>query len=325
MQVARVVAIVLAWAVVAATAGVVATQVAGWTGSRYVAVGQALTPVLGAASLLAAILGRVWWNVPLIVGGVAVAVAVGVVVAPAARRRSRPAGAPLGPSVRVLHGNLLFENVHDSVALAAAILATDADVLALSELHPDHEDALLAHPGATGYPHRIHRTSTKAEGMLLWSRQPVDDVRWEPMSVREGIVATIRRPDDGDVRIVLAHPNPPTTQHGLRLWEPSLRQIAEVGATPGPPTLVVADLNAARWHPPFRRLLRRGWRDVHEAVGRGLSVSWPTAGRWPIPFVRLDHGLAGPGLDVVTVRDIDLPGSDHRGFVVTIAPTRPTP
>ena len=128
--------------------------------------------------------------------------------------------------------------------------------------------------------------------------------------------------DDGAaVRIVLAHPNPPITDHGLRHWEPSMRRIAEIGAEPGPPTLIVADLNAARWHPPFRRLLARGWRDAHESVGRGLSVSWPTTGRWPLPFVRLDHGLAGPGLDVLAVRDVDLPGSDHRGFVVTVAPT----
>ncbi len=226
----------------------------------------------------------------------------------------------------MLHGNLLFENVRDSQALAEAILATDADVLALSELHPDHEAALLAHPHAARYPHQIHRTSTKAEGMLVWSRLPIGDVRWEPMDVREGIVATILGRHGHDVRIILAHPNPPTTHHGLGRWESSMQRIADIGAAPGPPTLVVADLNAARWHPPFRRLLGRGWRDVHEVVGRGLSVSWPTAGRWPIPFVRLDHGLAGPGLDVVAVRDIDLPGSDHRGFVVTVVPElRPAP
>ena len=137
--------------------------------------------------------------------------------------------------------------------------------------------------------------------MMLWSRFPLTEVDWEPMEHRPAVIATVCLPDGAAVRVVLAHPNPPTTPGGLRHWEPSLEAIHLAASSPGPPTLIVADLNAARWHPPFRRLLRRGWRDVHEAAGRGLSVSWPTAGRWPLPFVRLDHGLVGDGLGVVSV------------------------
>ena len=55
----------------------------------------------------------------------------------------------------------------------------------------------------------------------------------------------------------------------------SLATIGDEATSPGPPTIVVGDFNASRWHPPFRRLLRRGLRDSHEWLGHGFSTSWP--------------------------------------------------
>jgi endonuclease/exonuclease/phosphatase (EEP) superfamily protein YafD len=83
--------------------------------------------------------------------------------------------------------------------------------------------------------------------------------------------------------------------------------------------LVVGDFNATYWHPPFRRLTGDGLTDAHVVHGRGLSVSWPTDLVIP-PFVRLDHVLTGNGLIPTEIVDFDVPGSDHRGFVVTVVP-----
>jgi endonuclease/exonuclease/phosphatase (EEP) superfamily protein YafD len=323
MHVVRWVAEALAWVVVGVTVALLVTQALGWCGARIVAVGQALTPVLGAASLLAAIFGRVWSNPALTVAALVAAAGTAAVVAPAVRRRRRVVGD--GSALTVVHANLLFENTSHSAALAAAVLAHEADVLALSELHPAHEQALLADPAAARYPHRVHHSATNADGMAIWSRFPLADVEWVAMEVRPAVIATVCLPDGAAMRLLLAHPNPPTTRRGLRHWEPSMIAIHERASTPGPPTVVVADLNAARWHPPFRRLLGRGWSDAHEAVGRGLSVSWPTSGRWPIPFVRLDHALVGEGTAVVALDDFAVPGSDHRGFALALSvrATRP--
>jgi len=68
-------------------------------------------------------------------------------------------------------------------------------------------------------------------------------------------------------------------------------------------------------------LLDGHWRDAHEAVGRGLSTSWSTLGLVP-SFVRLDHALVDHRLVVCDVADFTVTGSDHRGFVVTIARPR---
>jgi len=185
-------------------------------------------------------------------------------------------------------------------------------------LHPRHEAALLADPGATHYPHRVHRAAANADGMLLWSRFPLTDAEWPTTDSRPWVIATVC-PPGGALRVVLAHNNPPTTRRGLRGWEPSMEAVHDAATSPGPPTMIVADLNAARWHPPFRRLLDRGWRDAHESVGRGLSVSWPTTGLWPVPFVRLDHALVRADVDIAAVEDFTVPGSDHRAFVVTLS------
>lgn len=313
-----------AWCVVGVTLALAVTQAVGWSRSMLVAVGQALTVVLGVLCVAGVIAGLLRSSWPLTVGALVAVAATTAVVAPAVRRRT-PAGATgATPTLSVLHANLLFENTQRDHEVAAALLGEDADVLALSELNPGHEGALLAGRRGASYPHRFSRPTTNADGMAVWSRHPLADVEWLTLDMRPTLIATVCPPGAAPVRIVLAHNNPPTTRAGLRNWEPSMVAIHGAATTPGPPTMIVADLNASRWHPPFRRLLARGWRDAHEAAGRGLSVSWRTNGPCPIPFVRLDHALLGDGLDLVAIRDVDVPGSDHRAFVVTVAVTSPS-
>jgi len=67
-------------------------------------------------------------------------------------------------------------------------------------------------------------------------------------------------------------------------------------------------------------LLDAGLVEAHIAHGRGFSASWPTDQIVPA-FVRLDHALTTAGLVSTDVADFEIPGSDHRGFVVTVAPT----
>ena len=135
---------------------------------------------------------------------------------------------------------------------------------------------------------------------------------------RLGLEATLDV-DGQPVRFLMVHPFPPVSDgRTSREWADSLDAIGDAATTPGPPTVVVGDFNASRWHPPFRELLGRGLRDVHEWMGRGFSTSWPVAWDLP-PFVRLDHALLGPGVVPTEVRELHVPGSDHRGFVADLA------
>jgi endonuclease/exonuclease/phosphatase (EEP) superfamily protein YafD len=65
-------------------------------------------------------------------------------------------------------------------------------------------------------------------------------------------------------------------------------------------------------------VLSRGWRDAHEVLGRGWSASWPTDLPGP-PLVRIDHALVSGSVVVEGIVDVEIPGSDHRGFVVSVA------
>jgi len=42
----------------------------------------------------------------------------------------------------------------------------------------------------------------------------------------------------------------------------------------------------------------------------------------PPPFVRIDHALFSDGVTPLRIDDLDVPGSDHKGFVATFAFTQ---
>ncbi|HRE01703.1 MAG TPA: hypothetical protein PLV68_10410, partial [Ilumatobacteraceae bacterium] len=118
---------------------------------RLIAIAQSFTPMLGvaaAANALAAVLRR--RRVTAIVNTCA-ALALAAVVAPALTTKRprrwgdddpRPGESETG--LRVAHANLLYQATDDARAAIGAVLATDADVLALTEFTLEHEAALAA-------------------------------------------------------------------------------------------------------------------------------------------------------------------------------------
>ena len=188
-------------------------------------------------------------------------------------------------------------------------------MLALSELHPAHEAALLADPARGAVSAPGPPAATNADGMLSGaaSRWPTSSGRRRssrPCGDRHRLPPR-RRPRS---RVVLAHTNPPTTRRGLRGWEPSMIAIHERRTSPGPPTVIVADLNAPAGTRPFVGCSRRGWRDAHESVGPWPQRVVADDRAWPVPFVRLDHAWSRDDIDVAAVDDFAVPGSDHRAL-----------
>jgi endonuclease/exonuclease/phosphatase (EEP) superfamily protein YafD len=243
--------------------------------------------------------------------------ACGVLVNPVFR--SRGSKVEVG-SLRVAQANVLFKNEAHASTAARAIAAHDADVVVLTEFAPVHEVPFEEELGAR-YEHRVSLPAANAGGIAVWSRIPFVDAATENQLGREAVVVTVCAHDE-PIRIVAVHPFAPTTRQRLADWVPGIRKAGRLAASPGPPTMIIGDLNASRWHPPLRELLNDGWTDAHEAVGKGFTPSWPTDGRHGLrPFMRLDHALLDHRLGVADVADFEIPGSDHRGFVVTVAPT----
>jgi endonuclease/exonuclease/phosphatase (EEP) superfamily protein YafD len=175
---------------------------------------------------------------------------------------------------------------------------------------------------AERYPHRFGIDGRRSDGIAIWSRLPLGRVEIEHLGGRAALVAPIRTADGTTVHLMAVHaPTPTDRLHGPE-WAAALRSIAGLVASRSP-VVVVGDLNATRWHPAFRSMLRAGLRDAHELRGRGLSVSWPIGGRVVPPLLRLDHALLDGALELVALDDVTIPGSDHRGFVVTVQRAAP--
>ncbi|MEP4649657.1 MAG: endonuclease/exonuclease/phosphatase family protein [Ilumatobacter sp.] len=314
-QILHGVAVLVAWVGVAGVGVVMLSQAAGWNGGALTATLQSLTPY-GIPVVLASAAFGVWKRedslatVGALVALGAFALSIPLVVPP-----GQPAPTPESIRTSVASVNLLYSNpVVDEVA--DELVDLDPDVIVFSEYTPAHRDALLAHPLADRYRYQVNRDERRSSGMAVWSRYPLDAM---PAGTDRTVDTEVSAPD-GPIRLLGVHP--PTPVFDFDLWEGELRRIGETAADSALPTLVIGDFNASYWHPAFRDLLARDLTDAHVANGSGWSTSWPSARSLP-PFVRLDHALTGNGLVSTDVDDFRVPGSDHIGLIVTVAPSTP--
>jgi endonuclease/exonuclease/phosphatase (EEP) superfamily protein YafD len=306
----------IGWAVIALVGAVAITQALGWAGTGSVAVIQSLIPYLGLVVVPIALVAL--WQRRLRMATVCGAIGVGMLVLAAPLAFPNEQAEPMadGVGLRVASVNLLYRNDRiDDVADTLADLAPD--VIVFSEYTAEHQAALQRSELADDYLYRIDRSGQLAGGVAVWSRSPVL-VDEHPDTYNYSLDVTVDGPD-GDVRIVALHA--PTPLVSFENWRRDLRTAAHIGRDASGPTMLIGDFNASYWHPHFRRMLDAGLVDAHTALGQGFSTSWPTDRPVP-PFVRLDHALTTPDLVSTEVDDFEIPGSDHRGFVVTVVPAR---
>jgi endonuclease/exonuclease/phosphatase (EEP) superfamily protein YafD len=279
---------------------------------------QSLTPWLLLPAFPVAVVAAWRGRRALAITAAGIAVALLVLSAPIAFPGGRP-GVPADASrFTVAFANVYHHNA--STMAGEAVLEPDADVLAVVELNEAMNEHLQQLGVDDRYPYRVARPYWSSEGLAVYSRFPIVSEEIRRIGSRLGLEA-ILDVDGQQVRLLVVHPFPPVSDgRTSREWADSLDAIGDAATSAGPPTVVVGDFNASRWHPPFRHLLGRGLRDVHEWMGKGFSTSWPVAWDLP-PFVRLDHALLGPGVVPTEVSELHVPGSDHRGFVAELALT----
>jgi endonuclease/exonuclease/phosphatase (EEP) superfamily protein YafD len=309
---------VLAWAAIAAMAVIVATQLVGWSGTSVIVTLQAATPYALSLSVpigVAAAIARCW---PMVVASTAMTTALVVMSWPLRRRSGRTPRTGHG-TITVFHGNLLYYNGR-TAELARVVARLDADVLAFTEYTPTHAGGLYVSPLGADYPYRIEYPESTAGGSALWSRHALTELA-APSALYKSIAATVDV--DGGVDVYVVHP--PNPLENLGHWHDEIHGLERLVSGNDSRSIILGDFNATFWHPPFRRLLAAGWRDAHVLVGRGFSSSWPNDRRLLPPFLRLDHALVDNSLAITEVVDVDLPGSDHRGFVVSVEVSRAEP
>ena len=308
----------LAWLAAAGLAGIFTSPWITAANGRLVTVARALMPWAGLTGAPLAVLAARHSRRGVAISGAVIAAATAAVCVPLLRRRPGPQADADATALSIMHANLLWTN-HRARDVGPALRPLGVDVITFSEYTPRHARALHASALAEEYPHKIEIPAHRGSGIAMWSRYPLTP-RATVRTKHHTVVADVHAPGRS-LRVIVIHTQSPTVHHGD--WLADLETLATI--TVDGPTVMTGDFNASWWHPEFRAVLGNTWRDAHVAVGRGLSCSWPTDQwhaifRWHPPFVRLDHALVSDEVALLDVMDLDVPGSDHLGLVVTVAP-----
>ncbi|MGK2904563.1 MAG: endonuclease/exonuclease/phosphatase family protein [Mycobacterium sp.] len=239
-----------------------------------------------------------------------------------------PDAGPHTTEVRVLSSNIRKGRADPEAFVALAV--GRADVITVSELTAE----AVTRFGEAGirrtFPYSILVPRPGAGGMGLWSRYPLTAVPTSKYG-SNFIAARVRIPGVTDEPLVASvHLMSPlaggaNTFAQWNHWITAARsEFADYAATAGPAAVIIAgDFNATPDMRQYRDLLGVGYRDAVNQTGGGFSPTYSPR-PWIPPLITIDHVLTRNAA-AQSIRTVDIPGSDHRALLATIAvPLDPT-
>ncbi|GAB3251995.1 endonuclease/exonuclease/phosphatase family protein [Nocardioides dilutus] len=269
--------------------------VAGRAGPRRV-----VAPVL--AVLVAGLGLHLWWLAPQFVG-------------------DNPAPADGAAPLVVMTTNF-YEGEADAAGALRAAEARDVGLLVVNEI----TFATLAQLEEAGIdellPHRIGEPNGAVDGTMVFSREPLGEPT-RLSTIFQSWQVTVGEGDDA-LTLLAVHPRAPVPPTGAPTWLAEHATLLAAAEESGA-DLVLGDFNATSDHVTMRAWRDAGYRDTLELVNAGWSPTWPSNGITPAPgihppaLIRIDHVLVGPAVAVTESSTVDLPGTDHRAVVATVA------
>jgi endonuclease/exonuclease/phosphatase (EEP) superfamily protein YafD len=208
--------------------------------------------------------------------------------------------------------------------LVAQLRASDADIVALQELTPEHAAAIRADAEvAARFSHTALVPRTGVGGIGILSRFPIT-------LAADGINPVVQEVElelpDRRLTVVNAHPFPPRYRLAPRIplplnYDPAqrdadilrVREPIDRAIAAARPLFVIGDFNLTDREPAFDDLSRGLW-DAHDEVGQGTGSTWRPRPIEFVPFgiLRIDHFLGGPGTRPLSVSEDCAPRrSDH--------------
>jgi endonuclease/exonuclease/phosphatase (EEP) superfamily protein YafD len=220
--------------------------------------------------------------------------------------------------LRLYYQNL---NLHteDFQSRIDAILAEDADVLALVELEPAWEAAVRASEVMTKYPHHTLRPNPlRSQQLAIFSKVPLEDVEHRYILGRRLAIAATVRIAGEPVRFYCIHAPRPLEEQKEQL-RGYCRDVVDWLTQTETARVLVGDFNATQHSAWYRQLCSRGrLHGAHREVGRGYAVTWPN-GRYLLPPIRIDHVLLSPELACRSIREGGGGMSDHKPLICDLA------
>jgi endonuclease/exonuclease/phosphatase (EEP) superfamily protein YafD len=274
----------------------------------------AFTPYAALSSPLPVVVGLVLgrW----VIAGVAgvAALALGLAIVP--RAIAGPEGEARGPRLVVMTSNA-YVGQADARAILRIAREHDVDVLSLQELRPelmrrlDRLGALKQFPGRSVDP----RAGASGSGVL--SRRPLEAVEAAPNAKGHAQPEVVLHvPGAPPVWVKAVHPSPPISATEASGWQEAMAALPGADAR-GDVEIMAGDFNATLDHRELRALLDRGWVDVADSVGAGLTWTWPAKRRRALPLT-IDHVLVDRRVRVEDVTVVKVPGSDHRAVIAQL-------
>lgn len=313
---------------------------------------QSLVPVLsvvGGVIALLVLVFRQWWAAGVLATGAVLGLLPTLVPVGPLDGADAGAGIERGADAGVEAGRLTVLSLNaeyggvDPAALAAALgaggtggadgaqSAHGVDVLVLVEADEDLVTALREAGALDRLPYRTATIPNepqggKAGGAVILSAHPLRSEGVLPRFAThrhfDQPVAVVEHPELGAVRVVGIHPVPPIGDDFVPSWDATLRGLDGWQAAHADlPLILAGDFNASHAHPQFRALAD-GFTPAASAAGPFPGPTWPV-GSWLPPFTAIDHVLLR-GLVPLAYERLDLPGTDHRGILTTVAGERVT-
>lgn len=219
-----------------------------------------------------------------------------------------------GPELTLVSVNAFTAN-SDPAALAQRLGRLRPDVLLVAELTPAIARALDGEAALDGLDSRMVEERIDGFGAGVYSRFPLVDRSYPTVA---GIPMPMATVEVGGRSLRLMAVHTLNALSDIAFFRRGLSDIGAIAARLPRPAVVAGDFNASHQHRAYRGMLgRSGLRDSHASIGRGLATTWPVGRRIP-PFALLDHVLVSPDIRVLAIRELDVPGSDHRAVVAKL-------
>lgn len=223
---------------------------------------------------------------------------------------------------------------HRPEELSAAILAHDADLIALQEVAPSAERHLIA-ALSPRYPY--YASDAWRSDVALYSRYPIVAVEWRELAHKPGsaLVATVSV-EDALWQVIAVHPYSPRQVRLLGMPLPlgvSYRDLAadltallDEQLALGRPVVLLGDMNASERSLAYRAARAR-LDDAFARAGWGLGFTFPqhmaVRGREaPGPLVRIDYVMHSSELRAISARVLCGDVSDHCAVLAELATPR---
>jgi endonuclease/exonuclease/phosphatase family metal-dependent hydrolase len=211
-----------------------------------------------------------------------------------------------------------------SSGVDSTVLLTEAgdrkvDILALPELRPPGLEALEAAGIAAMFPYRALDVDWAGVGSAIFSRFPLQASGRMPDTAFYQSRGVVTIPGAaGGIQLTAIHIASPRPGN-IPTWRQELRQLGQARQDlPGSvPAILLGDFNASYDHREFRDLLATGFTDAAQAVGKGMTPTWPAGSMVPA-FVALDHVLVTAGIGIGSYATVAVPGTDHAGVVAEL-------